>query len=96
MRQKLKPLFGSLLSSNNTSTKYKGGPEPGSIMLGDRGGSGWRSHNGRSLKSGTRNQSVHDRNIFIHAGEASSDEIISRHDGITKEVEFTVSASTAR
>ncbi|RMJ16585.1 hypothetical protein BHE90_000011 [Fusarium euwallaceae] len=97
MRQKLKPLFGSLLSSNNTSTKYKGGPEPGSIMLGDQGGSGWRSHNGRSLKSGTRNQSVHDRNIFIHAGEASSDEIIpSRNDGITKEVEFTVSASTAR
>ncbi|KAJ3508682.1 hypothetical protein NM208_g15786 [Fusarium decemcellulare] len=99
MRTKLKPFFGSLLSSNNTS-KYKGGPEPGSIMLGEQSGSGWRSRNGRSLKSATRTGSGHDqsdRNIFIHSGEASSDEIIpSRHDGIKKEVEFTVESSQIR
>ncbi|KAM5344433.1 hypothetical protein ACJ41O_012969 [Fusarium nematophilum] len=101
MRQKLKPFFGSLLSSNNTNTKYKGGPEPGSIMLGDQGDhGGWRSHNSKSTtRTGTRNGSVNDRdrNIFIHAGEASSDEIISsRVDGITKEVEFTVESTQVR
>ncbi|KAJ4256137.1 hypothetical protein NW762_009213 [Fusarium torreyae] len=100
MRQKLRPFFGSLLSSNNTSQKYKGGPEPGSIMLGDGGGSGWKSRNGRSLKSMVGTGTVHDRddrNIFIHGGEQSSDEIIpTNQDGITKEVEFTVEESQVR
>ncbi|KAL4731213.1 hypothetical protein ACLX1H_000175 [Fusarium chlamydosporum] len=80
MRQKLKPLFGSLLSSNNVSSKYKGGPEPGSIMLGDGRGSGWKSRSGRSLQSrtglGTANDNA-EHNIYIHGGgDASSDEII--------------------
>ncbi|KAF5970074.1 integral membrane protein PTH11 [Fusarium bulbicola] len=99
MRQKLKPIFGSLLSSNNASSKYKGGPEPGSIMLADGNGSNWRRSNGRSVRSTTGLGSVNDRNVYIHggSGEASSDEIIpSMPLGITKEVEFTVEESDAR
>ncbi|KAF5636726.1 integral membrane protein PTH11 [Fusarium tjaetaba] len=98
MRQKLKPIFGSLLSSNNVSSKYKGGPEPGSIMLADGNGSNWKRSNGRSIRSTTGLGSVNDRNVYIHGGggEASSDEIIPSMPGITKEVEFTVEESDAR
>ncbi|KAF5716884.1 integral membrane protein PTH11 [Fusarium globosum] len=99
MRQKLKPIFGSLLSSNNVSSKYKGGPEPGSIMLADGNGSNWKRSNGRSIRSTTGLGSVNDRNVYIHGGggEASSDEIIpSSMPGITKEVEFRVEESDAR
>ncbi|KAF4961228.1 hypothetical protein FGADI_465 [Fusarium gaditjirri] len=99
MRQKLKPIFGSLLSSNNASSKYKGGPEPGSIMLADGNGSNWKRSNGRSIRSTTGLGSVNDRNVYIHGGggEASSDEIIpSSMPGITKEVEFRVEESDAR
>ncbi|QGI88314.1 hypothetical protein CEK25_003270 [Fusarium fujikuroi] len=98
MRQKLKPIFGSLLSSNNVSSKYKGGPEPGSIMLADGNGSNWKRSNGRSIRSTTGLGSVNDRNVYIHGGggEASSDEIIPSMPGITKEVEFTVEESNAR
>lgn len=101
MRQKLKPLFGSLLSSNNVSSKYKGGPEPGSIMLGDGRGSGWKSRSGRSLQSrtglGTANDNA-EHNIYIHGGgDASSDEIIPpMPDGIKKDIEFTVHESQPR
>ncbi|KAJ4128122.1 hypothetical protein NW768_008406 [Fusarium equiseti] len=95
MRQKLKPLFGSLLSSNNVSSKYKGA-EPGSIMLGDGRGSGWRSRSGRADNGlGTVNS---EHNVYIHGGgDASSDEIIpSMPDGIKKDVEFTVQESEPR
>ncbi|KAH8665495.1 hypothetical protein BGZ61DRAFT_538462 [Ilyonectria robusta] len=97
MRQKLRPFFGSLLSSDN---KYKNGPEPGSIMLGDTNDrTTWRSQHLGSLKSVIRTQPASaNRDIFIHTGEASSDEIIPNkvhRTGITKEVEFTVSTSKA-
>ncbi|KAK7428205.1 hypothetical protein QQZ08_005271 [Neonectria magnoliae] len=96
MRQKLRPFFGSLLSSDKN---YKSGPEPGSIMLGDQseGRATWRSQHKGSLKSVIRNdQPSMNRDIFIHVGEASSDEIIPSKvhpSGIRKEVEFHVSAS---
>lgn len=98
MRQKLRPFFGSLLSSDKN---YKGGPEPGSIMLGEQseGRTTWRSQHITSLKSVIRNDPTStNRDIFIHAGEASSDEIIpskGHPGGITKEVEFHVSTSKA-
>ncbi|KAF4454383.1 hypothetical protein F53441_3100 [Fusarium austroafricanum] len=97
MRQKLKPIFGSLLSSNNVGSKYKAGPEPGSIMLGDGNGSNWRScSNGRSIRSMAGLEAGNERidhTVYIHGGEASSDEIMS---GITKQVEFTVGESEPR
>lgn len=100
MRQKLRPFFGSLLSSDKYKSKYKGGPEPGSIMLGDQSDrTTWRSQHMNSLKSAVRAEpstsSNHD--MFIHGGEASSDEIIPQRygGGITKEVEFSVSESKA-
>ncbi|KAF9761040.1 hypothetical protein IL306_003981 [Fusarium sp. DS 682] len=100
MRQKLKPIFGSLLSSNVVSSKYKAGPEPGSIMLADGNGSNWKRSNGRSIRSNNGIGSTHDRNehsVYIHGGgEASSDEIIPSMPGITKEVEFTVEEMDAR
>ncbi|KAF7556521.1 hypothetical protein G7Z17_g1313 [Cylindrodendrum hubeiense] len=96
MRQKLRPFLGSLLSSDN---KYKNGPEPGSIMLGDQSDrTTWRSQHKGSLASAIRSEPTTNRDIFIHAGEASSDEIIPNKfnpTGITKEVEFTVSTSKA-
>ncbi|KAF4344239.1 integral membrane protein PTH11 [Fusarium beomiforme] len=100
MRQKLRPIFGSLLSSNVISSKYKAGPEPGSIMLADGDGSNWKRSNGKSIRSNNGIGSAHDRNehsVYIHGGgEASSDEIIPSMPGITKEVEFTVEETDAR
>jgi hypothetical protein len=100
MRQKLRPFFGSLLSSDKyKSSKYKNGPEPGSIMLGDQSDrTTWRSQHMNSMKSAIRSEpTTTNHDMFIHAGEASSDEIIpQRHGGgITKEVEFSVSTSKA-
>ncbi|KAH7161786.1 hypothetical protein EDB81DRAFT_785532 [Dactylonectria macrodidyma] len=93
MRQKLRPFFGSMLSSDK---KYKNGPEPGSIMLGDQSDrTTWRSQQ-RSLKSDIRPDHSTSQNVFIHAGESSSDEIIPNKThvaGITKEVLVTVSSS---
>lgn len=108
IRLKLKPLFGSLLSSSNnggyqdaSTNKRSNGPEPGSIMLADRSqGSGWRSQ-GQDRPMGKADMATKD---FIVDDDASSDEIIrsaqpigggSRELGITKEVEFTVSTSKA-
>ncbi|KAH8729206.1 hypothetical protein BGZ61DRAFT_515353 [Ilyonectria robusta] len=92
MRQKLKPLFGSLISSDKS--QYKTGPEPGSIMLGDRGDRRtWRSQQRPSTRT-TITSSKND--VFIHADEASSDQInppTKTFNGITKEVEFEVSSS---
>ncbi|KAG8673715.1 hypothetical protein FPOAC2_07177 [Fusarium poae] len=98
MRQKLRPIFGSLLSSNVVSSKYNGGPEPGSIMLGDGQGSGWRSRSARSDLRTTNDNDHGEINVYIHGGgEGSSDEIIpSKTGGITKDVEFTVEESHRR
>lgn len=68
-------------------------------MLGEQGGrSGWRSRNGEPLRSIARQDSINDgdRKVFIHAGESSSDDIISKgdkKDGIRKETEVTVISS---
>ncbi|CEI63268.1 hypothetical protein FVEN_g194 [Fusarium venenatum] len=98
MRQKLRPIFGSLLSSNIVSSKYNGGPEPGSIMLGDGQGSAWRSRSGRSDLRTANDNDHGELNVYIHGGgEGSSDEIIpSKTGGITKDVEFTVEESHRR
>jgi hypothetical protein len=101
MRQKLRPIFGSLLSSNVVSSKYNGGPKPGSIMLGDGQGSGWKSRSGRSVQSALGLRTANDNadlNVYIHGGgEGSSDEIIpSRTGGIKKDIEFTVEESHRR
>ncbi|RGP66163.1 hypothetical protein FSPOR_6783 [Fusarium sporotrichioides] len=100
MRQKLRPIFGSLLSSNDDS-KYKVGPEPGSIMLRDAQDLGWRTRNGRSAPSRAGHGALNDpteRDVYIHGGgEASSDEIIPpNQDGIKKDVEVTVHESWPR
>ncbi|WAO86049.1 Hypothetical protein NCS54_00330400 [Fusarium falciforme] len=100
MRQKLRPLLGSLLSSGN---RYKGGPEPGSIILGDHSDrTTWRSKHGASHKSAIGNDITiagGSQDVFIHTGEASSDAIIPSRNhggGITKGVEFSVSTTKAQ
>ncbi|KAF7556675.1 hypothetical protein G7Z17_g1269 [Cylindrodendrum hubeiense] len=90
MRQKLRPLLGSLLSLDN---KYKGGPEPGNIMLGDHSTPPNPVIGNESIIAGGS------QGMFIHMGEASSDEIISSRNyggGVTKGFEFSVLATKAQ
>ncbi|KAH6876734.1 hypothetical protein B0T10DRAFT_566700 [Thelonectria olida] len=93
VRQKLRPYLGSLLSSKD---KHQSRPAPGSIMLGDQSDrTTWRSQQLNSIKSVIRNEPTgRDRDIYVHAGEASSDNILPvQHGAIRKKIEFSVSTS---
>ncbi|CAH0045182.1 unnamed protein product [Clonostachys solani] len=100
VRQMLRPILGSLLSSNKdraTKTSRRTHPEPGSIMLGDTSDTSWRGgqrNRSAAVYSGSR---ASRNDVFVHTGgTASSEENIlpgGKRGGITKQVELTVSTA---
>ncbi|KAF5013045.1 hypothetical protein FDECE_939 [Fusarium decemcellulare] len=93
MRQKLKPVLGSWLSSSG-SNPQRVGPQPGSIMLADQGGHcDRRSYHGESTNQAAENRGLNqsDGTFLIHHGQEGFREITPNGQpqcGIRKEAEF--------
>ncbi|KAF4459240.1 integral membrane PTH11 [Fusarium albosuccineum] len=93
MRQKLKPVLGSWLSSSG-SNPQRVGPEPGSIMLVDHGDHcDRRSYHGESTNQAAENRGLNqsDGTFPIHHGQEGFREITPNGQpqcGIRKEAEF--------
>jgi hypothetical protein len=103
MRQKLKPLFGSLLSSNKNSSKSNKEPKPESIKP-DSNSASYDSSDGWSTNSTVGYGNKDDSNDYNHENNCiqQGDEVepymvyIPNLDGFTHEGEFAVEVSRAR
>lgn len=103
MRQKLKPLFGSLLSSNKNSSRSSKEPKPESIKLdGDR--ASYNSSDGWSTNSTVGYGNKDDPNDYPYPNNCiqQADDVepykvyIPNFGGLSHEGEFAVEVSRAR
>jgi hypothetical protein len=103
MRQKLKPLFGSLLSSNKNSSKSNKDPKPESIKPDDDIAS-YDSSDGWSTNSTVGYGNKDDPNDYNHRNNCAQqgDDVepyriyIPNFDGLSHEGEFAIEVSRAR
>lgn len=102
MRQKLKPVFGSLLSSNKNSSKSNKEPQPESIKPEDNRGiynnsGGWSTNS--TIEYGNKDDPfIYTQHNFILQGDDVEPYkvYIPNFDGFSHEGEFAVEVSRAR